>query len=150
MNFQISNLRDELSNNIIDEIYLSKVFKIYRELTDAPNISYINLKNIILSLPKQHNIYVYKHNNEPAGLITLIIEQKLIHAGGRVGHIEDLAVDKQHRNMSIGKTLIEYCIDRCIENGCYKVILNCNNKLENYYINNNFVNTGIFMSYRIL
>lgn len=150
MNFQITNLRDELSNNKIDEIYLSKVFKIYRELTDAPNISYINLKNIILSLPKQHNIYVYKHNNEPVGLITLIIEQKLIHAGGRVGHIEDLAVDKNYRNIGIATKLISYCINISQQEGCYKVILDCNKELEQFYKKNNFSQTGYFMTLKII
>ena len=32
-------------NNVIDEDYLSAIFKIYSELTDAKEISYISLKN---------------------------------------------------------------------------------------------------------
>tara|TARA_B100000902_G_C27320687_1_gene924240 strand:+ start:6358 stop:6810 length:453 start_codon:yes stop_codon:yes gene_type:complete len=149
MNFIIVQLKDEIINNIIDTEYLSKIFSIYSELTDSKEISYINFKNIITSLPEKHQIYVYKYNNKPVGLITLMIENKLIHSGGLVGHIEDLAIDKEYRNMSIGKTLIEYCIDISRKNGCYKVILNCNNELKKYYEKNNFVNTGCFMTYRI-
>ena len=146
----IVNLLDELNNNVIDRDYITRIFSIYSELTDAEAISYIYLKNIVNSLPKNHNIYVYKHNNKPVGLVTLIIEKKLIHSGGIVGHIEDLAVDKEYRNLSIGKKLLQYCIDLSRINGCYKVILNCNKNLEKYYEKNNFVNTGMFMSYRIV
>ena len=149
MSFEIVTLRNEIVSNLIDSDYLSTIFKIYRELTDAKEISYISLKNIVTQLPEKHEIYVCKYNNKPVGLITLIIESKLIHSGGLVGHIEDLAVDREYRNMSIGKTLIEYCIDRCRSSGCYKVILNCNDELEKYYIKNNFVNTGNFMTYKI-
>ena len=149
MSFRIVTLRNEIINNNIDKDYLSTIFKIYSELTDAKEISYISLKNIVTQLPKKHEIYFYKYNNKPVALITLIIENKLIHSGGLVGHIEDLAVDREHRNMSIGKTLIDYCIDISRSNGCYKVILNCNNDLEQYYTNNKFVNTGNFMTYKI-
>ena len=126
MSFEIVTLRNEIVSNLIDSDYLSTIFKIYRELTDAKEISYISLKNIVTQLPEKHEIYVYKYNNKPVGLITLIIESKLIHSGGLVGHIEDLAVDREYRKMSIGKTLIEYCIDKCRCSGCYKVILNYN------------------------
>lgn len=150
MSFEIVTLRNEIINNNIDDDYISNIFKIYNELTDAKEISYISFKNIVTQFPKKHEIYVYKYNNKAIGLITLIIESKLIHSGGRVGHIEDLAVDKEYRNISIGKTLIEYCIDISRANACYKVILNCNDDLEKYYIKNNFVNTGNFMTYKIL
>ena len=149
MLFRIVTLRDEIINNNIDRDYLSTIFKIYSELTDAKEISYIMFKNIVTKLPEKHEIYVYKYNDKPVGLITLIVESKLIHSGGLVGHIEDLAVDREHRNMSIGKSLIEYCINRCRSSGCYKVILNCNDELESYYVKNNFVNTGNFMTYKI-
>lgn len=149
MSYDIVTLRSEIISNIIDYNYLSSIFKIYRELTDAEEIPYIDFKNIVTQMPEKDEIYVYKYNNKPVGLITLIIENKLIHSGGIVGHIEDLTVDGEYRNMSIGKTLINYCIDRCRLIGCYKVILNCNTDLEKYYISNNFKNTGNFMTYKI-
>ena len=149
MSYDIVTLRSEIISNIIDYNYLSSIFKIYRELTDAEEISYIDFKNIVTKMPDSNEIYVYKYNNKPVGLITLIIENKLIHSGGRVGHIEDLAVDREYRNLSIGKTLIKYCIDKCRLIDCYKVILNCKTDLEKYYISNNFKNTGNFMTYKI-
>ena len=149
MSFIIDTLRNEIKNNMIDNNYLSLIFKIYNELTSAKEIPLITLKNIVNSLPGNHEIYVCKCDNKPVGLITLIIESKLIHSGGRVGHIEDLAVDKEYRNMYIGKALINHCIVKSRSIGCYKVILNCNDKLKDYYIKNNFVNTGNYMTYKI-
>ena len=150
MLYEVVTLRNEITSNVIDYNYLTSIFRIYRELTDAQEISYIDFKNIVTKMPESNEIYVYKYNNKPIGLITLIIENKLIHSGGRVGHIEDLAVDREYKNMSIGKTLINYCIDKCRLNGCYKVILNCKTDLEQYYIKNNFVNTGLYMTYRVV
>lgn len=149
MSFKIVTLRNEIKNNMIDNEYLSLIFKIYNELTSAKELPFIVFKNIVNSLPENQEIYVCKYNNVPAGLITLIIESKLIHSGGRIGHIEDLAVNKDYRNMNIGKTLINHCIIKCRSNNCYKVILNCSNNLEKYYERNNFTNTGNFMTYKI-
>lgn len=149
MTFQIVRLKEELKENIIDYDYLLRIFNIYSELTDAREIPYATFKNIVLSLPNNHEIYVYKYDNYPVGLITLIIEKKLIHGGNLVGHVEDLAVHRDYKNMSIGKTLLNYCIDKCRIAGCYKLILNCNERLKTYYEKNNFVNTGFFMTYKI-
>ena len=52
MSFEIVTLRNEILDNVIDEDYLSTIFKIYNELTDAKEISYLSLKNIVIQLPK--------------------------------------------------------------------------------------------------
>ena len=149
MTLQIVSLKKELNENMIDYNYLSTIFNIYSELTQSKAIPYNTFKNIIISLPDNHEIYVCKYNNYPAGLITLITEKKLIHGGSLVGHIEDLAVHRDYKNMSIGKTLLNYCIDKCRISGCYKLILNCNEQLKTYYEKNSFIDTGFFMTYKI-
>jgi len=37
------------------------------------------------------------------GCCSLLIEDKFIHSCGRVGHVEDVVVDKDYRRMSLGK-----------------------------------------------
>ena len=101
MNYEIVKLSDEIIDNKIDEKYLQQIFNCYRGLTDAPTLPFIKLRNIVLNLPDKHSIYVYKIDNKPVGLITLIIEQKLIHSGGLVGHIEDLCVDLLKKNFNV-------------------------------------------------
>jgi len=67
------------------------------------------------------------------GTVTVIIEQKLIHRGGRVAHIEDVATHPNFRQQGVGKRLLEYAIKLAGEKGCYKVILNCHPRLVPYY-----------------
>ena len=150
MNYEIVKLSDEIIDNKIDEKYLQQIFNCYRGLTDAPTLPFIKLRNIVLNLPDKHSIYVCKIDNKPVGLITLIIEQKLIHSGGLVGHIEDLCVDKDHQKKGIAEKLINYCIDVSRQNGCYKTILDCKKELVEFYKDKKFVNEGAYMCYRIV
>ena len=48
-----------------------------------------------------------------------------IHAGGWVGHIEDVAVHRDHQKKGIGAALIRHAVDEARKLGCYKVILSC-------------------------
>jgi len=152
MDFIIVKLRDEITNNEekLDAVYLEQIFNCYRALTDAPTIPWINFVNIVKNAPPTQEIYVYKVDNIPVALITLIIEQKLIHSGGLVGHIEDLAVDPKYQKQGIAKHLIQYCINCAREKGCYKVILDCKEDLVDFYKHNNFKQEGTYMCYRII
>ena len=151
MDFTIVKLRDEITNNQVevDRHYLEQIFNCYRALTDAPTIPWIKFKNIVTNAPATQEIYVYKVDKLPVALITLIIEQKLIHSGGLVGHIEDLAVNPEYQNRGIAKHLIHYCINCAREKGCYKVILDCKEELVNFYKHNHFKEEGAYMCYRI-
>lgn len=64
---------------------------------------------------------------------TLFLEQKLIHRGGLVGHIEDVAVRPDKHGMGIGRRLVEYLVGICRAAGCYKVLLNCEEKNVVFY-----------------
>ena len=63
---------------------------------------------------------------------TIIIEPKIIHGGKSVGHIEDLVVHPNYRNQGIAQTILNKLIDYSKED-CYKVILNCNPNMEQFY-----------------
>lgn len=110
-------------------------------------LDFKNLKSLIERLPKNHNIFFYLENNKIVGAITLIIEQKIIHSGGKVGHIEDFVVLDEYRNKGIGSLLYNYVKILCEQNKCYKMILDCNDLLENYYIKKGFVKKGSYMTY---
>lgn len=148
-NYSISLLKKDLYNNLIDEEYYNKIFYLLSQLTDSPSIRYNNFINIISNLNNNHFIFVYKKNNIPLALITLFIEQKLIHGGKCVAHIEDLIVDHEYRNAKIGSKLINHCINLSKEYKCYKIILNCKDELIEYYKKYNFVKYGNSMRYNI-
>ena len=95
---------------------------------------------------KNHYIYFYISKDKIIGAITLFIEQKIIHDGMCVGHIEDLVVNKKYRGMGVGKILLNHVIDKSKENNCYKCILDCDISLENYYLNNGFTKKGLYMA----
>jgi len=123
-----------------------EVIELLNQLTNAPMINSENFDNIIDNLGNNHNIYVYIKNNKVVGIITLLIEPKIIHNGSNVAHIEDLVVDKKYKNMGIGNELIKFCLNQISENNCYKVILNCSNDLKKYYEKFGFLEKNIQMA----
>ncbi len=72
-----------------------------------------------------NNVCVAQINNMIVGCATLLIEDKIIHEGGKVGHIEDVTVNNYYRGKGIGKLLIDHCVNIAKEEGCYKIILDC-------------------------
>ena len=85
------------------------------------------------NLNDNHHIRVIEINNRIIATGTLFIESKLIHNINKVGHIEDIIIDKNHRGKGYGMLIINNLIDIAKKNNCYKVILNCNNNLRKFY-----------------
>lgn len=63
---------------------------------------------------------------------TIIIEPKIIHGGKSVGHIEDVVVHPQYRGKGIAQSILNMLVEYSKES-CYKVILNCNPNMEQFY-----------------
>ena len=137
-----------LKNLVINTNNYNSIIECYNNFTKINKhlITECKLKNIIEKLPPNHNIFAYTIYNNIVGLITVIIEQKIIHNGKCVAHIEDLTVDKNYQNQKIGKQLINFALTYANENNCYKCILDCDNNMENYYINNSFKTKGLYMA----
>jgi glucosamine-phosphate N-acetyltransferase len=72
-------------------------------------------------------------SHEVVGTITLLIERKFIHRGGKVGHIEDVAVRRGFRGKGLGAELVRHATSEARRHGCYKVILNCFEQLAPFY-----------------
>ena len=65
---------------------------------------------------------------------TVSVERKFIHGLGQVGHIEDVVVHKSTRGTGLGKKLVVELKRRALhELGCYKVILDCDDKNVKFY-----------------
>lgn len=80
-----------------------------------------------------HQTFVYEDENRVIGTATVLIEHKLLHYGSRVGHIEDVVVDKNSRLYGVGQGLIKACVDFCRYNNCYKAILDCSEENVSFY-----------------
>jgi len=80
-----------------------------------------------------HIIHVAEINGKIVGSTTLLIEQKFIHNGGRVGHIEDVVVSKEYEGKGIGIKLVNSLLKKAKVMNCYKTILDCQEELIPFY-----------------
>ena len=136
---------------ILTENDYNDFLDLYSQLSiiDYNKFSFDDFKHFTNSLyyNPNHNIYVYMTENKIVGTITLLLEQKMIHNGKYVAHIEDLVIAKEHRNKKIASQLLEYVINISKKNNCYKCILDCVPELCDLYNKNGFQNKGSCMAY---
>merc|ERR1711936_1531910 len=67
------------------------------------------------------------------GAATLVRERKFIHSCGSVGRLEDVVVSDNYRGRQLGKLLVTTASLLAVKVGCYKVTLNCNDKMIKFY-----------------
>lgn len=80
-----------------------------------------------------HIVVVAVIEGKIVGSTTLLIETKFIHNGGKVGHIEDVVVDKEYQRKGIGEKIITYILRYAKDQGCYKTILDCVDDVKPFY-----------------
>ena len=104
-------------------------------LRQTSNLEQNSVKNILKKILENENhiIHVAELNRKIVGSTTLLIEQKFIHEGGFVGHIEDVVVNKEFEGQGIGMKLVLSLLDVAKEKKCYKTILSCEDKLIPFY-----------------
>jgi len=128
-----------MSDITIREIVESDIEKGFLESLDnlrtASNLDREIATNIlkkIISNPN-HIIFVAEDGGKIVGSTTLLIEQKFIHEGGKVGHIEDVVVSKEFEGRGIGMKLVRSLLEKAETMNCYKTILDCADKLIPFY-----------------
>ncbi len=82
---------------------------------------------------KNYKTYVAVINSKVVGTATIFIEQKFIHDGGKVGHIEDVAIRKNYHEKGIGQRIVKALLKYAKKKGCYKTILDCTDDLTPFY-----------------
>ena len=78
-------------------------------------------------------IAVAENEGKIIGSATLLLEQKFIHKGGIIGHIEDVVVDKNYQGKKVGEKIIKYLLEKSKNKGCYKTILDCSDDVKPFY-----------------
>ncbi|CAB4252460.1 similar to Saccharomyces cerevisiae YFL017C GNA1 Evolutionarily conserved glucosamine-6- phosphate acetyltransferase required for multiple cell cycle events including passage through START [Maudiozyma barnettii] len=107
--------------------------------------------SVLLPNGKQaYNTFVItaKETEKVAAIGTVFVEKKIIHNGGLVGHIEDIAVNSDFRGQKLGKVLINYLSSIGKQLGCYKIILDCDEKNVGFYEKCDYNKAGIEMQIR--
>jgi glucosamine-phosphate N-acetyltransferase len=104
-------------------------------LRNASNLDKNKAKEILKKIKQNtnHIIHVAIDNKKIVGSTTLLIEQKFIHDGGLVGHIEDVVVRKDYEGKGIGIKLVTSLLERAKEKNCYKTILDCKDDVKQFY-----------------
>ncbi len=104
-------------------------------LKTASNLSNEKARAILKKITANPNtvIFVAVLDNKVVGSTVLIIEQKFIHDGGLVGHIEDVVVSKEHEGKGIGFKIMQTILEYAKNQGCYKTILDCDDKVRPFY-----------------
>ena len=128
-----------MNNVLIREIQESDLEKGFlncldnlRIASDLENNAARNILRQILD-DSNHIIHVAELDDKIVGSTTLLIEQKFIHKGGLVGHIEDVVVSKGFERKEIGRRIVESLLDVAKDRGCYKTILDCKNDVKEFY-----------------
>ncbi|CAH1757057.1 1149_t:CDS:2 [Entrophospora sp. SA101] len=83
---------------------------------------------------KTHNyeyftLVIVSPEDRIVGAGTIFVERKFIRNTGLVGHIEDIAVDKNQQGKKLGLRIIQALKYIGAKAGCYKVILDCSEKV---------------------
>tara|TARA_B100001063_G_C16736162_1_gene542133 strand:+ start:1078 stop:1491 length:414 start_codon:yes stop_codon:yes gene_type:complete len=121
----------------------------YLNLISELKPTFFTLEQFEHTLSKLKNnieIWVLEENGILISSGTIIFEDKFIHNISVCGHIEDIIVKKEWRQKGYSKILINHLVKQCEEKGCYKIILDCVNELNEYYSKFGFENKNIQMS----
>ena len=104
-------------------------------LRESSNIDGAKAKEILKKIinDPNHIIHVAVDDSKIVGSTTLLVEQKFIHEGGLVGHIEDVVVRKNYEGKGIGIKLVRSLLDCAKEKKCYKTILDCKDDVKPFY-----------------
>jgi GNAT superfamily N-acetyltransferase len=70
-------------------------------------------------------VIVSKETDRIVGAGTVFLERKFLRGLGTVGHIEDIAVDKNQQGKKLGLRIIQALTGISENSGAYKTILNC-------------------------
>jgi GNAT superfamily N-acetyltransferase len=92
-----------------------------------------------------YKLFVAKYEGAIVGTFALAIMDNLAHLGKSSGLVEDVVVAKEMRSKGIGKKMMEYALDICKENNCYKMCLSSNlirKRAHSFYENLGFKKHG--------
>ena len=92
------------------------------------------------------DIFVIENKGKIVASGTLLYEDKFIHGLSSAGHIEDIVVDADYRKAGIGSKMLQHLIGEAQRLGCYKVVLNCDPGLKEFYQRFDFSTKNIEMS----
>lgn len=95
-----------------------------------------------LSFGQNALIYVLLKGDKIVGTGKLLLEYKFNNNLTIAGHVEDVVISKDYRGMGFGQIIVKNLINIGKEKGCYKILLNCNDKYIGFYNKCGFIRKG--------
>ena len=132
-----------------------------RPLTDSDYTNYLQLinqfrptifteeeyKSILEKINTYSTIWVMESDNKLIGTTTLMYEYKFIRNIVKLAHVEDVCIDHNYRNKGLGTQLLKFVVNEALKQQCYKIILDCDEKLEHFYTKSGFKKNSIQMAH---
>uniref|UniRef100_A0A7E4VVG7 Glucosamine 6-phosphate N-acetyltransferase n=1 Tax=Panagrellus redivivus TaxID=6233 RepID=A0A7E4VVG7_PANRE len=142
-----------LSRDDINNVKASGYLDLLSQLTSvgAPDSDVLNARYSSMADTKPLSYYVVvivNSANKIVGSATLVLEWKFIHEAGSRGRVEDVVVDKDHRQHGFGGLLIKTLVSLARSLGVYKLSLECKDELIPFYGKFGFVKDVNFLVQR--
>lgn len=130
--------------------YERGVLDVLRVLTTVGNISADQFRAQFDYWFRRNDTYfVIVITNEVGRVVavgSVVVERKLIHECGLVGHIEDIAVARSEQGKKLGLRVIHTLTEIGRRQGAYKIILDCSEHNVKFYEKCGYVRAGVEMS----
>jgi glucosamine-phosphate N-acetyltransferase len=122
--------------------YHKNYLQLLSQLTQVGNICPEEFANIFRKIQSQIWVIEDTLTNKIVASASIFLEQKFIHEGGIVAHLEDVVVDQMYRGNQLGQKLIANILEKARESGAYKIIADCKPELISFYSKNGFEKRG--------
>lgn len=122
--------------------YHKNYLQLLSQLTQVGHISPEEFTKILAKIQSQIWVFEDTAANKIVASASIFLEQKIIHDGGVVAHLEDVVVDQSYRGNQLGQKLIANIVEKARESGAYKIIADCKTELLSFYSKNGFEKRG--------
>ena len=122
--------------------YHKNYLQLLSQLTQVGHITLDEFTNILAKIQSQIWVFEDTHAKKIVASASILLEQKIIHGGGIVAHLEDVFVDDSYRVNQLGQKLIANIVEKARESGAYKIIADCKTELLSFYSKNGFEKKG--------
>ena len=116
------------------EADIPHILELYRQLSftpgdykAAPVEDCVKVFSDMLKVPG-YSLLVAEEDGKVVGTTVLAILPGMAHGTSSFAVVEYMVVDEQQRGKGIGRILLEYCMTRAKEVGCYKIMLTSDNR----------------------
>ena len=122
--------------------YHKNYLQLLSQLTQVEHITPEEFSNILAKIQSQIWVFEDTAVNKIVASASIFLEQKFIHGGGIVAHLEDVVVDQSYRGNQLGQKLIASIVEIAKNSGAYKIIADCKTELLSFYSKNGFEKRG--------